>query len=103
VCLSWIQTDRSWIGAFEAAYPAAYLPFVSNQNLPNMKKLLWSVAAVGLLATGCSKEEVEEHVTEGVSALATPVGGSAKSNNNGGTWNFHVWNEAWFNQGQGSL
>jgi hypothetical protein len=68
-----------------------------------MKKLLWSVAAVGLLATACSKDEVEEYVTEGGSALATPVGGSAKSNNNGGTWNFHVWNEAYFNQGQGSL
>jgi len=46
-----------------------------------MKKLLWSVAAMGLLATACSKDQVEEHVTEGGSALATPVGGSARFGN----------------------
>lgn len=37
------------------------------------------MAALSLLATGCSKEEMEESVTEGVSAVATPViNGSAR-------------------------
>jgi hypothetical protein len=68
-----------------------------------MKKLFFLIATTGLMMSGCSKDELEESVTEGVSALATPVGGTTKSNSNGGRWNFHVWNEAYFNQGQGSL
>jgi hypothetical protein len=64
-----------------------------------MKKLLWSMAALSLMATGCSKEEMEESVTEGVSALAVPV----SQQKNGGTGSSHVWNELWFNHNQGRM
>jgi hypothetical protein len=74
-------------------------PFNSNQIPLKMKKLLWSIAAVSLLAMGCSKEEMEESVTEGVSALAVPV----SQQKNGGTGSSHVWNELWFNHNQGRM
>lgn len=49
-----------------------------------------------LLFAACSKEELTETVTDGVSAIATPT---SHQKNGGG--NFHVWTEVWFNRSSG--
>lgn len=63
-----------------------------------MRASFLTLAAAALLLAGCSKEEITENVSDGVSALATPTSGQK---NGGG--NFHVWTEVWFNQNTGRM
>lgn len=63
-----------------------------------MRKTLTLLAAATLLWVGCSKQELIENASDGVSAVATPT---SQMKNGGG--NFHVWTEVWFNENNGRM
>ena len=62
-----------------------------------MKTSLWTIAAATLLLAGCSKEEITENVTEGVSSVATPTNGNARSSNPDNL------PDVWFNKNNGRM
>jgi hypothetical protein len=69
---------------------------IINSKHTRMKQLIWIFAAVGLLATGCSKDEMEDNVTDGVSSVASSANG-AMARVDGNT------PEIWFQMNQGRM
>ncbi len=78
---------------------AAWQPHICsiiNSKHSRMKRLIWIFAAVGLLATGCSKDEMEDNVTDGVSSVASSANGAmARVDGNAP--------EIWFQMNQGRM
>ncbi len=61
------------------------------------KSIFLTLASVALLLVGCSKDELTENVSEGVSSVATPTNGHARLGNT------DAMPEIWFNQNQGRM
>lgn len=62
-----------------------------------MRNALFTLAAASLLIAGCSKEELTETTTEGISSVATPTNGNARFGNQDGM------PDIWFNENQGRM
>lgn len=63
----------------------------------NMKTSFLTLAAAALLLAGCTKEELTENVSEGISSVASPTNGNARFGNPDGM------PDIWFNENQGRM